>query len=290
MGRPDVTVIIPVLDNEAGLAECLRGLDAQSYPCDSVNVVVADNGSTPPLDAGRIEAANVTVVRCDRPGSYAARNEAVLAARGDILAFTDADCVPDSDWLEFGVSALLSGAGKHVVGGDVLFREANSRSGTALYQLAAGFGQAANIRTRGFTVTANLFCTTEQFRSVGPFDESVYSGGDREWCWRARARGVGVQYEPRSVIRTLPRVRLRDAVRQARRVAAGRAQLGRYDSFAPDGVRRERTLWESILWVGSISDLSFLDRARVLAAAATIRAASALEGVRLRLGGVAEHR
>jgi glycosyltransferase involved in cell wall biosynthesis len=288
--RPDVTVIIPVLDNEAGLAECLRGLDAQTYPRGCVAIVVADNGSTPPLDAARLGASDVTIVRCDTPGSYAARNEAVLAAGGKILAFTDADCVPDTDWLEQGVMALQADGASHVVGGEVLFRETNSRSGTALYQLRAGFGQEANVRDRGFTVTANLFCTIEQFRSVGPFDESLYSGGDREWCWRARRVGIGVRFAPRCVVRTLPRVRLRDAVRQARRVAAGRAQLARYDALDPEGLRRDRTLGGSISWVWFLPDLSFLDRARVLTAAAMIRAASALERLRLRVGGIAEHR
>jgi glycosyltransferase involved in cell wall biosynthesis len=54
-----------------------------------------------------------------RPGSYAARNTGIELARGDILAFTDADCLPAADWIEHGLAALqrvencgLGGRGK----------------------------------------------------------------------------------------------------------------------------------------------------------------------------------
>jgi glycosyltransferase involved in cell wall biosynthesis len=290
MDLPDVTVIVPVLDNEGGLRECLQGLQAQTYPRDSVTIVVADNGSSPPLDAGRLGLPGVAIVRCERPGSYAARNEGAREARGPVLAFTDADCIPDADWIARGVAALGAGDANSIVGGEVLFQETRSRSGTSLYQLASGFGQQRNIECRGFSATANLFCTEQQFRNIGPFDETLFSAGDREWCWRAQSRGIGVRFEPRCVVRTLPRVRLRDAIRQARRVAAGRAQLGARESSNSEGLRRERNLSESISWVWSIQSLSVRDRVRVLAAAAAIRIAAAAEGIRLRLGGPAERR
>jgi len=159
-----------------------------------------------------------------------------------------------------------------------------------LYQLAAGFGQRANVERREFAATANLFCTKSQFRDVGPFDEALFSGGDRDWCWRALRQGIRVRFEPRCVVHTEPRVRLRDAVRQARRVAAGRVRLSRRSSVESEGLRRDRTLWESIAWVWSIPHLTLRDRIRVLVAAGVIRAASAGEHIRLWLGGVAERR
>ncbi len=290
MDLPDVTVIVPVLDNEGGLRECLKGLEAQTYPRDSVTIVVADNGSSPRLDAGRLGDPGVTIVHCERPGSYAARNEAAREARGSVLAFTDADCIPDADWLARGVEALRAGDGRYVIGGEVLFQDTGSRSGTALYQLAVGFGQQGNVERREFAATANLFCTNSQFQDVGPFDESLFSGGDREWCWRARRLGIMARFEPRAAVRTKPRVRLLDAVRQARRVAAGRAQLRGRENSDERALRRERTLAESIAWAWSIPRLSLLQRTRVLTAAAVIRVAAAADLIRLRLGGAPERR
>src|SRR5690606_21992846 len=126
------------------------------------------------------------LVVCRTPGSYAARNEAVKAASGSVLAFTDADCEPAPDWISAGVAELQRLSDSSIVGGEVRFAEPAKRSGTALYQMSVGFQQEENIRDRGFSATANLFCSYATFMRIGPFNELLLSGGDREWAWRAR--------------------------------------------------------------------------------------------------------
>ncbi len=90
MAEPLVTAAIPVRDGEAYLAEAIESVLAQSRPCDQV--IVVDNGST---DRSAEIAAGfgspVEVVPEPRPGIGAARNAALRAARGDYLAFLDAD-------------------------------------------------------------------------------------------------------------------------------------------------------------------------------------------------------
>lgn len=90
MAEPLITAAIPVRDGEAYLAEAIESVLAQSRPCDQV--VVVDNGST---DRSAEIAAGfgpvVEVVPEPRPGIGLARNAALRAARGDYLAFLDAD-------------------------------------------------------------------------------------------------------------------------------------------------------------------------------------------------------
>lgn len=90
MAEPLVTAAIPVRDGEAYLAEAIGSVLAQSRPCDQV--IVVDNGSS---DRSAEIAAGfgpvVEVVTEPQPGIGAARNAALRAARGDYLAFLDAD-------------------------------------------------------------------------------------------------------------------------------------------------------------------------------------------------------
>ena len=96
MAEPLVTAAIPVRDGEAYLAEAIESVLTQSQPCDQV--IVVDNGST---DRSAEIAAGfgspVEVVTESRPGIGAARNAALRAARGDYLAFLDADDVWEAE-------------------------------------------------------------------------------------------------------------------------------------------------------------------------------------------------
>lgn len=285
-----ISVIIPVFNNVHGLRKCLSGIALQSYPRERFEVIIVDNASHPPLDKDSAGPGEFRIVACDKPGAYAARNTGSSCARGDILAFIDADCVPAQDWLSEGVAALLAGKGRNIVGGEVVFSEPPVRTGTALYQSAIGFQQGSNIQEKGFSATANLFCTPSQMTAVGPFDENLLSGGDRDWCWRAAARGFTLIFEPRAIVSTLPRIRLMDAIRQARRVAAGRAYLRTHGTFPRQGLQRYRTLGQSIAWVKSQQDFTFREKLRIIVAGAAIRTAAEIEAIRLRLGGTAERR
>ena len=90
-----VSVVVPMLNVEAYLERCLVSLANQANPGAGVEVLVVDNGSTDgsPEIARRFEG-KVRLLREPVRGAYRARNHGVAAARGDIVAFTDADCVP----------------------------------------------------------------------------------------------------------------------------------------------------------------------------------------------------
>ncbi len=220
------------------------------------------------------------------------RNAGVRAARGAYLAFTDADCIPQEDWLENGLRALQSAGRDVIAGGNVRMLVAPARTAVALYQSLVGFQQAANVSARGFSVTANLFCSRGVFERVGPFEESLLSGGDREWAWRAADAGIETVFVPGAVVATSPRTSLAGAIRQARRVVAGRHHL-RHCGFAAgrlQSLRPHRGVLASLLWIATCRELSRFDRLRVLAVAATIKIASWLESIRISLGGSAERR
>ena len=103
-----VSVIIPVLDNVAGLCQTLSALDNQTYPQHLYEVIVVDNGSQENIAEAIAQFKQVKITYEPHPGSYIARNQGISLAQGTILAFTDSDCIPNPDWLANGVAQLIA--------------------------------------------------------------------------------------------------------------------------------------------------------------------------------------
>jgi len=109
---PAVSVVIPAYNDCQRLLVALEALAAQTYPHELFEVVVADNGSSDDT-LGRVRefkagtpVSVVVVQELAIQSSYAARNKALSVASGDVIAFTDSDCIPTHDWLAAGVGAL----------------------------------------------------------------------------------------------------------------------------------------------------------------------------------------
>lgn len=285
-----ISIIIPVFNDQAGIDRCLRNIPFELYP--QIEVIVVDNGSCPPISLVSFEDERIRCIFCEKPGSYSARNAGVKVSTGDVLVFVDADCWPDRGWVKNGLAALLSGGGEKIIGGEVSLVMPEKKSAVALYQVITGFDQEDKINKKGFSVTANLFCTKEQFSCVGPFSEDLFSGGDMEWCWRAIKKGYSLRYAPEALVFTNPRVSLSAAIRQARRVTAGR-KIMEAKGLAHIGLQalaKKRSSFEAALWILTHQKLSRLDRVRVFFVALIIRLAEAVERIRLALGLNAERR
>ena len=116
-GWPRVTVVVPVHNGAAMIGTCLEALVGLDYPAQALEIVVVDNRSTDDTRA-IVRARPVRLVEETRvQSSYAARNRGVLVSQGDVVAFTDADCVPDRQWLRALVAPLANPQVGGVAGG-----------------------------------------------------------------------------------------------------------------------------------------------------------------------------
>ncbi|MDH3428671.1 MAG: glycosyltransferase [Gammaproteobacteria bacterium] len=287
-----VSVIVPVFNDQAGIDRCVDALTKQSYPLDRYEIIVVDNNSEPPIHIQSDVISRIQLATCSTVGSYAARNVGIDKSHGEVLAFTDADCVPEPDWIKEGVAALLAGGSECLVGGAVLFHAPESRRATELYQYVSGFPQRANVTERGFAATANLFGHRKHFDRVGLFNTELLSGGDLDWCLRAAQHGIKAAFCEAAIVVTSPRADLFSAIRQARRVAGGRVLLGRstHTAVPADRIKPHRKPGSAIGWILKQRELSLLSRLRVLFVASLIKLAHMVEVLRLRLGGKPERR
>lgn len=219
-----VSVIIPVYNDRERLRECLKTLEQQTYPSDSYEIIVVDNGSAESItDLIELFPHAVTVTE-KQPGSYAARNRGLTLARGEILAFTDADCIPEVTWLEEGVRALVNDSQANLVGGKItlFFRHPPHLTPVELYERLMAFPQKQHIKKHHFTPTANLFTYRALFEDLGYFDARLKSNGDRQWCQRAVQKGYQIKYAESAIVRHPARYTFEEIARRYIRMAGGR--------------------------------------------------------------------
>ncbi|MGF1496385.1 MAG: glycosyltransferase family 2 protein [Elainellaceae cyanobacterium] len=199
--QPFVSVVIPVYNDSKRLQLCLQALAEQTYPSDIYEVIVVDNASTDDIKSAVQPFPQVVLIHESRPGSYAARNKGIATAKGDILAFTDSDCVPAPDWIKNGVKHLLATPNCGLAAGKIefFFKEPSRPNAIELYDSIELLQQDEYVKQQ-WGATANLFTTPAVFAKTGLFNAELKSGGDFEWGRRVAAHDYVISYVPNSVV------------------------------------------------------------------------------------------
>jgi glycosyltransferase involved in cell wall biosynthesis len=226
---PFVSVIIPVYNDSERLKTCLKALNGQTYPRESYEIIVVDNGSDVPIGPDVTASGQVLVALETRPSSYAARNKGISLSRGEILAFADSDCIPAPDWIEKGVARLLSVPGCGLVGGQVQVFAQDPAHPTMveLYESVMGFQQEQYVTEQKFSGAGNLFTFKHVVDKVGGFNSSqLKSAGDVEWGWRVFSHGFELVYGPDVCVAHPARRSLSQLYRRAARIAGGLHNVG----------------------------------------------------------------
>lgn len=191
---------MPVLNGLPWVRDQLQALAEQS--CEEPwELVVADNGST---DATLAVLASwsrgdprVTVVDASAmTGAGAARNEGARRAKGDLLAFCDADDIVQPGWL----AALVEGLeDADVVGGVSDYWSLNGVTPppTSLPATPPALRQFEFLPA---ALSANLAVRRYPFEEIGGFDESLPTGEDTDLCWRLQLRGYRFRVAPDAVV------------------------------------------------------------------------------------------
>ncbi len=196
---PGVSVVVAVYQAEATLEDCIASLLALDYPEDRRELLFVDNNSTDGSAAILARHADhVRVLTEPRQGPAAARNRGIGAARNEVVAFTDADCVVDPGWLR-ALVAPLADPQIGVSGGRILAREpagAIERFGETIHD----HRQALCYRPP-YAITMNWASPRRLFAELGGFDEHLLRGEDVDFSYRVFERGLGFACAPEAVVR-----------------------------------------------------------------------------------------
>jgi glycosyltransferase involved in cell wall biosynthesis len=212
----NVSVICPVYvsspeEYQAVIAN-LSWVGLQQYPIGSYEVIVINNASAFGLgnDLRKFcESKQFKFIDYgEKRSSYAARNVGIRAAIYPIVAFIDADCMPDLLWLQNGVKALDQWGG--IIAGHIEFTFQGNRPSPIEYADSISHLRQEQYANWGYSATANLITYREYFEICGLFPE-VKSLGDREWCQTSR---VAVQYCAGAIVSHPARYTVRSLLRK----------------------------------------------------------------------------
>jgi GT2 family glycosyltransferase len=233
---PSVTVAVCTRDRPDDLARCLDALQRLDYP--GLEILVVDNApataATEQLAAAR---AGVRYVREPRPGLDHARNRALAEARGELLAFTDDDVVPDPSWVTALAGVFRQDPRVGAVTGLVLPLELETeaqrlferyrsfaRGGARVRAEAVGEGPVAERygMTGSFGTGANMAFRRRVLHELGGFDPSLGAGtptrggDDLDIFFRVLKAGWALVYEPAAVVHHRHRREMAELVNQIR--------------------------------------------------------------------------
>jgi glycosyltransferase involved in cell wall biosynthesis len=195
---PLFSIIIPTHSRRTQLSACLDAVQRLRYPATRFEVIVVDDGSDPPVEgveAQRRGRLDVTVLRQSQFGPAAARNAGAARAKGEFLAFTDDDCMPEPEWLR-ALAAHLVAHADHMVGGRTINALPDNPYATASQEIIDVVYRYYNVEAAQprFFTSNNLALSAEGFRAIGGFDPAFKTSEDRELCDRWLHRGGTLAY------------------------------------------------------------------------------------------------
>lgn len=200
METPRVSVIVCTYKGSATLVECLDSLIALDYP--DFEIILVNDSADARVEEIAKAYDSIRYLSVEHGGLSAARNAGAATATGEILAYTDDDCIAEPDWLKWIVRLFSEDAMIGCAGGPNIPPQAE----TAIQaQVAAAPGGPAHVLlsdTRAEHLPGcNLAVRKSVFDAVGGFNPVFRSAGDDvDFCWRVLAAGYELGFHPTAFV------------------------------------------------------------------------------------------
>jgi len=196
-----ISVIIPAYNAEQTLPACLSALEEQSVPRERYEITVVNDGSTDHTEKCARGFSRVKVISQPNQGPAAARNRGAQEAEGDILLFTDSDCLPDKNWIEemirpFDAPEIVAVKGAY----KTHQKEVVARFAQIEFEERYRLQQKS--RYIDFVDSYSAAIKREVFWKVGGFDPSfpVANNEDTDLSYRLAKQSYKMVFNPRAIV------------------------------------------------------------------------------------------
>ena len=255
---PKVSVVVASYNGDRTLRACLESLGQLRYP--DYEVILVDDGSTDTTPQVAEEAARHLApsdlsdkrppgLRCIRHttnlGLSVARNTGIAAATGEIIAFTDADCRADADWLFYLVGDLLGSEFAGMGGPNLLPPEDSAVAGAVMLSPGGPAQVMLDDRQAEHIPGCNMAFYKSALAEIGGFDPIFTKAGDDvDLCWRLQQAGMKIGFSPAAFVWHYRRSNVRAYLKQQHGYGEAEALLVRkhpeyFNSFG-DSIWRGR--------------------------------------------------
>ena len=222
--QPFVSIVIPTYNRKEVLKECLDTLFNQNYQKDRYEIIVVNDGSTDGTDKLFEEYtkknSNLKFFTQENKGSYAARNVGTKNSIGEIICFTDDDCIVDEDWVKNLVGAYTD---ENVggVGGTIV----DYKTETIIKQYIKNRKLLNQEMFFSPVVGANMSYCKRTMQKAEFFDESFRNCEDVDFGIRVRLKGFKIKYTPNAIVYHKHRATLKGLIKQQYNYGKGNARL-----------------------------------------------------------------
>lgn len=217
--KPDISVIIPNFNGENTIEHCLKAVFAGDH--DSFEVIVVDDGSNDrSIDIIKRFPCRLIVLK-EHSGASAARNAGAVNSRGDILFFTDADCVLAKETLREAHDTFLANGPETILGGTYKPQSFDNRFFSRFQSVFINYSETKDINSPDYLATHALVIQKDVFIASGGFKERwLPILEDVEYSHRLRDLGYRLKINPRILVSHIFDYSFKKSVNNAMRKAS----------------------------------------------------------------------
>jgi len=275
---PNISVIVPAYNSEKTISRCLDGLLNQTISHDQYEIIVVDDASLDNTSAVIQSYSNVRWLQIPHGGPAVARNVGANAALGEILVFTDTDCVPCQDWLQ---NMTLPFQDPEVMGVKGAYRTHQVELVPRFVQLEyeSKYRRMQKLPQIDFIDTYSAAYRKGIFLENRGFDVNfpVASVEDQEFSFRMARKGYRLVFAPSAIVYHQHDRNLREYIQRKLNIGFWKAYMLRWlpekafaDSHTPPSQRWQilflgmaliflgpSFFWPALLWISILSIVLF---------------------------------
>ncbi|MBI1912757.1 MAG: glycosyltransferase [Deltaproteobacteria bacterium] len=198
---PTVSIIVPAYNAEKTVNRCIEALLEQDYPAGLYDIVIVDDGSADNTGAV-IKKYPVKYLHQKNKGPATARNKGAKQAKGEIILFTDSDCVPDKNWITEMVRPFLDNEKVAAVKGAYRTSQRGLVARFSQVEFEERFEMLKKVSSIDMVDTYSAGFRKEIFKKMGGFDTSfpVANNEDTELSYRMASQGHKMVFNPKAIV------------------------------------------------------------------------------------------